>query len=271
MPQDLLQQIDRIIDGQAIRNRSHAIELLVRQSLAPRVSTAVLLAGGPSNNGQIPALTTIQGQPLISLTVGHLVSAGIRNLIVLAGPNEAAIHERLGDGKNLGVTVHYVPEMQPLGTAGALKLAQPYLAGGPFIVVHADVLTDINLTDFIEFHRSEECLATIAVKPRQSEPNYGKVLLQGNRITEFCGASQDQGISIVNTGVYLFEPEVLDLIEAGRPAKLESDVFPRLADVGELSAFLFQGIWFDISSPENYETAKARWQHRGGISHVTRS
>jgi NDP-sugar pyrophosphorylase family protein len=267
LPADLLAQIDSTIDRQRVRNRSHAIELLLRKSLKPAVTTAVLLAGGPSKEEQLPALLPIQGQALIVQTINHLISHGIESFIILAGKNEALIRGLLGNGPYLGAKIHYVGEAQPLGTAGALKVAENYLSSQPFLVFHADILTNINVTDLIDFHTSQNRLATIAVKPRQTGPDYGKVMLEGSQITDFIPDSQDEGISIVSTGVYLFQPEVLSLIGEGASTNLETDVFPKLAKLGELSAFLFQGIWFDISRSKNYETAQIRWQQRGGYSH----
>ncbi len=164
----------------------------------------------------------------------------------------------------MGAEIRYVSEVQPLGTAGALKVAERYLSSQPFLVFHADILTDINVTDLIRFHASQNKLATIAVKPRQTGPDYGKVMLEGSEITDFIPDSQDEGISIVSTGVYLFQPEILAFIGEGANTNLETDVFPKLAKLGELSAFLFQGIWFDISRLQNYESAQIRWQQRGG-------
>jgi NDP-sugar pyrophosphorylase family protein len=109
------------------------------------------------------------------------------------------------------------------------------------------------------FHLQEKTLATMAVKPRDAEKKYGKVMLQGNRITEFSEKGSSEGISIINTGVYLFHPDVLKLIGEDTPAQFEVDVFPKLAALNELSAFLFQGIWFDISDSESYLGAKSRW------------
>ncbi len=267
LPTELLADIDRLIDGRTVRNRSHAIELLLRQSLKPTVSTAVLLAGGKSDLEQLPALLPIQGQALIVRTVNHLIAHGIRSFIILAGENEPLIRNLLGNGHYMGADIHYVGEAQPMGTAGALKAAERYLSDHPFLVFHADILTDINVTDLIKFHSSQNKLATIAVKPRQAGPDYGKVLLEGSDITDFIPESLEEGISIVNTGVYLFEPEVLGLIGEATSATLEKDVFPKLAKLGELSAFLFQGIWFDISRSQNYESAQIRWQNKGGIGH----
>ena len=267
LPADLLAEVDRLIDRQRIRNRSHAIELLLRESLKPKVDTAVLLAGGPGAGEQVPALLPVKGQPLIVRTVNHLIAHGICSFVILAGKNELRIREVLGEDSYMGTQIHYVGEARPLGTAGALKAAERYLASAPFLVFHADILTDVNVTDLVRFHASQQRTATIAVKPRQSGPGYGKVLLEGTEITQFISDIQDRGISIVSTGVYVFEPELLNLIGEGGGTNLETDIFPRLAGQRELSAFLFQGIWFDISQPKNYELAQIRWQQRGGFDH----
>lgn len=266
LPIDLLAEIDRLIDKQTVRNRSHAIELLLRQSLMPSVSTAVLLAGGPGAMDQPPALLPIQGQALIVHMINHLIANGISSIIILAGENEPSIKECLRNGNHPGVEIKFVGEPQPMGTAGALKAAEQYLSDQPFLVLHADILTDINVADFVKFHFSQNKLATIAVKPRPAEPDYGKVMLEGIAITDFIPEGQEQGISIVNTGVYLFDPEILGLFAAGATIRLETDIFPKLAKMGELSAFIFQGIWYDISHPVNYQSAQNRWQQRGGDS-----
>ena len=258
---DLLQQVDRMIDKESIRSRSHAIEVLLRQSLSPSVTTAVLLAGGRHKGVENPALEPIDGQALISRTVHHLQDFGIRSFIILAGRHRRKIEALMGAGERLGATLRYVTEKRPLGTAGALKRAERHLRSGPFLVVHGDVLTNMDIVSFVDFHFNENTLATIAVKPRNTEPNYGKVILQGNKIIDFREKSESQGIGIVNTGVYLFQPEVLDLIDEGK-SQLETDVFPKLARLGELSAFFFQGIWFDISTPKHHRMAEARWKRR---------
>lgn len=206
----------------------------------------------------------IQGQPLILRTVNHLLAHGIRTFVILAGENEQPIRDVLGHGDYMGAKIHYVEETEPLGTGGALKAAEHYLATSAFLVFHADILTDINVADLVKFHFGQKKLATIAAKPRPSNPGYGKVMLEGSQITEFTTDSQDHDISIVNTGVYLFESEILEYIEEGAAVNLETAVFPELASQGQLSAFLFQGIWFDISHPRNYELAQLRWKKRGG-------
>jgi len=259
LDRDLLRQVDQMVDNQSIRNRSHAIESLLRESLQPKATSAVILAGGRPDGAKCPALLPIQDEPLIFITIRHLVKFGIRRIFLLAGPHENAFRRILGDATGLGATVTLLGEGEPMGTAGAVKATEEKLDKEPFLVVHGDVVTNINLADFMAFHRQENCLATIAVKPRDAERKYGKVLLQGNRITQFTETGDSEGISIVNTGVYLLQPEVLSLIDTGQPAQFERHVFPRLAALKELSAYFFQGFWFDIGRPENYRLAQARW------------
>ena len=260
---DVLDRVDRLIGRGEQANRSQAIEALLRRSLEPSVTTAVILAGGEHGVDEIPALVPVDGQALMARTILHLAGYGIRSFVVLAGPYERAIRRLLGDGRGLDVEITYLRERSPRGTAGALKLVEDHVGGDPFLVIHGDVLTDMNIADFIAFHLAEGAIATIAVKPRQSEESFGQVLLQGNRITDFLENRPNAGISIINTGVYLFDPRVFGMIEAGRTSRLEEDVFPRLARMGELSAFLFQGIWYDISSPKNYRRATKRLREKG--------
>jgi NDP-sugar pyrophosphorylase family protein len=259
LDKDILRQVDHMIDHVSIRNRSHAIETILRESLNPEVSTAVILAGGVHQTDVHPARLPIDDRKLIFHTIELLTFYGIQRIFLLTGRDDSAFRAVLKDDDVLGANIIYVLEDHPLGTAGAIKAIEDQLQYETFLVIHADILTNINLADFITFHRQEKTLATIAVKPRDAEKKYGKVMLQGNKITEFSEKGESEGISIINTGVYLLHPDVLKWINDGEVAHFEVDVFPKLAALNELSAFLFQGIWFDISDSESYHRARSRW------------
>lgn len=260
LPKDILKKVDRTIDGKDIRNRSHAIEHLIRKSLSPSLKAAIILAGGKSTRKTPPALISIDGQQLLFIMINHLKKFGVTDFFICAGPWEKSIKQVLLNGEAAGINVKYISESKYLGTAGAIKNTQKVIPHEPFLVIHGDVLTSLNIEDFLLFHENEKTLATIAVKPRIAEKKFGKVLLQGNRITDFYEEEGEKGISIINTGVYLFEPEILDLIPDKGSSSLEKDVFPKLASMRELSAFLFQGIWFDISRLRDRKQAIVRWK-----------
>lgn len=261
LSKDVLKKVDGLVDGKALRSRSHAIEDLLTQSLGEKINTGVILAGGPSK-GRTPSLTKINGRSLISLSLSLLKKYGFTRIYLCAGRDEALVKKEIGGGSGLGTEVTFVKETSSLGTAGVLSKLAKLLSGKTFLVLHGDVLTDINLEDFVSFHQEEKNLATIAVKPRGSEKSYGKVMLQGNKITSF-NEEGSGGINIVNTGIYLFEPEIFDFLPRKGFSTLEKDVFPKLARQGKLSAFLFQGIWFDISRKENLKEAERRWKLTG--------
>lgn len=255
LSQELLRKVDALIDGHTIRNRSHAIESLVKQGLSTQVSTAVILAGGDHKNGSIPALKKINNRPLLAMTLEHLKNYGVTHIVICAGINEAAIKAEFGSGSKFGVTIVYSQENKRLGTAGAIKNAEKYIDDEAFLVINDTTLTNLNLDDLFEFQRQEDTISTICVKPRMSEPKYGQAFLHGNRIVKFMDSSENQGISIVNVGLYVLKREIFDLIKKNTYLNLETDIFPQLAQDKELSAFVFQGSWFDASADESFNEA----------------
>lgn len=263
LPDSLLTQIDDLVDKQTIRNRSHAIEHLVRQSLTPQITTAMILAGGGKHPEKNPLLTEIDGEVLVGLLLKQLNQYGIKHCIICLQKNDSEIRKFAGDGKLFGVTIEYSYESTPLGTAGALKKAEPLLQNdGPFLVIHGDVLTDIKLDAVFDFHLQEGAQATMIVKPKLGTKQFGQVSIQGNRITTFSETGTDSGISIINTGVYVLNKEVLQLIPEKKNTFLETDIFPLLAKKDQLRAYFFQGFWYDISKPGQYQEAVSNWSKR---------
>ncbi len=259
LSKEILSQVDQIIDKKEIKNRSHAIELLVSRAITPHVSEAIVLAGGTKHRF-CPLLARINGHFLFSLILDHLKKFGVTQVLLCVGKFESQLKKKF-PGNIPGLSLIYLHESRPLGTAGAIRAALKSIKSDTFFVLHGDVLTTINLQDFSQFHQSQGSVATIAVKPRAGG-KYGKVILQGDKITEF-GLKGDQGISIVNTGIYLFTKEILNYLPQKTPAALEKDVFPHLAKEGDLSGFIFQGVWFDISQKSDLAAAQARWQKEG--------
>ena len=262
LPEELIKRIDLLIDGINVRNRSHAVERLLEKSLEPELKTAVILAGGKASRLKSP-LKKIGNQYLLSLMFDQLKQYGLTRIVICTTDELAdELITRFGDGQTLGLELIYSREPEPLGTAGALKFAQDKLPSVPFLVVHGDVLTDMNITEFIEFHHRQTSWATIGVKPRLSERSFGRVFLQGNKITQFLSTGSDQGISIVNTGLYILDPKILNLIKPNQKVFLETDIFPKLSKKGLLNAFLFQGLWYDISSKESLTEAITAWSNK---------
>lgn len=261
---DLLKQLDDIIDGVQIRNRSHAIEYLLSQSLAPKISQAVILAGGkgvkmrPLTYEVPKPLIPVSGKPALVYAIEMLRDAGIRDIIIAIGHLGNKIKEEIGNGKKYGVNINYSEETTPLGNAGALRHAFSFLQKKPFVVMNGDVLTGINLSELVAFHDEDRYVATMSLSTEPNTKGYGVALLRGEKIVGFMKQDGKQTTQLVNAGVYVMNPGILGYIPKTGPASLE-DVFVKLADEGKLAGYTFEGPWYEVSTPENYERAIKEW------------
>ena len=91
------------------------------------------------------------------------------------------------------------------------------------------------------------------------ELKYGQVFIQGNKIIKFLETSENSGISIINTGAYVFNHKIFEFFPQKEIFDLEKDVFPSLAKQKQLSASIFQGLWFDVTDENSLKKAKNDW------------
>lgn len=237
---EILHSVDATIDGKNIRNRSHAIESLLLKQLSGSVSQAIILAGGHEhavNN----ALINISGKPLIQHTVELLSSFGISQIFVLTDLPIKTLKNTLSQNN---VTI--IRQRSNLGTAGAINQINGLLNNQPFLVIHGDIYTDINIETFAFFHSKQNKLGTICVKPKLNQQQYGKVMMEGNQITQFFSNPKHSEVGMINTGIYLFNQNILDRIKKHGKNMLETDIFPQLATEGELSGYIFEDMWYEV-------------------------
>ncbi len=268
--EELLAQIDAKIDGITVKNRSHAVELHLRRALQGRVPTrAVILAGGrgtrmrPLTKKVPKPLLEIQGKSLLEHNLNFLKRVGIRDIFLSVGYLKEQVMQRFGDGSQYGLSITYIEEDPdaPLGTAGPLKKASKQLQTSPFVVLNADELKDVNLEKMYKEHLRNEALATIALTTVKDPSLFGAAMLDGNRIIRFVEKPKkgEAPSKLINAGLYIFEPAVLDLIPEGF-AMLETDVFPKLARNEKLYGYPFSGQWFAPESPEYLKKIEQEWQ-----------
>jgi NDP-sugar pyrophosphorylase family protein len=237
---EILHTVDTTIDGKNIRNRSHAIESLLVKQLAGSVSQAIVLAGGHDhaiNN----ALINISGKPLVQHTVELLSAYGISQIFVLTDMSTRSLKAALTQNN---VTI--IRQRENLGTAGAIYQLRDSLNHQPFLVIHGDIYTDVNIETFASFHSKQNKLGTICVKPKLNQQQYGKVIMEGNQITQFFSNPKQSEVGMINTGIYLFDRNILDRIKKRGRNMLETDIFPQLAHEGELSGYIFEGMWYEV-------------------------
>ena len=163
------------------------------------------------------------------------------------------IMDYFGDGSKFGVSIKYIEEDEPLGTAGPLKMAK-HLLNETFIVSNGDELKDINIEEMYALHKQNNALITIALTTVSDPSKYGVARLSGSKILEFIEKpkKEDAPSNLINSGFYIIEPEVIEMIPKGF-AMLEKEIFPRLAKEGRLVGYPFSGYWSDIGTIEKYD------------------
>lgn len=264
---ELLAQIDKRIDGTIIKNRSQQIENLLTNALGAYIpEKAVILVGGkgtrlrPLTLAMPKCMMDVQGKTITEHMFELLKKYGIRNVMLSVGHMKEKVKEYYGNGNKFGVNIRYIEENEPLGTAGPLKLAKPYLKDS-FIVTNGDELKTINIPRMFRLHKRKNALATIALTTVKDPTQYGVAKMSGTRILEFVEKpkAEEAPSNLINAGFYILEPEIIEMLPDGF-SMLEKDVFPQLAKQGRLRGFLTAGQWFDIGSLERYETAKKKWK-----------
>ena len=223
---------------------------------------AVVLVGGEGTRLRPLTYTTpkqllpIVGVPMLVRVLGSLAGHGIDEAVLSLGYRPDAFLAAFPDGMLGGVRLSYAVEEYPLDTAGAVRFAAGE-AGltDTFVVVNGDVLTDLDVSALVEFHRTKGALATISVVSVRDPSRFGVVKTGSDGLVQAFleKPSPEEGAgSCINAGTYVIEPSALERIPSGRPVSVERETFPALASEGRLYAVRSDDYWVDTGTPEAY-------------------
>ncbi|MDT8440039.1 MAG: mannose-1-phosphate guanyltransferase [Desulfuromonadales bacterium] len=194
-------------------------------------------------------------RPILEHIVGLLKEHGITDLILLLYHQPEVIKKYFGDGSEFGVHITYVTPLEDFGTAGAVKAAARHL-DERFLIISGDLLTDFNLSQAIACHEEKQAEATITLTSVTDPLQFGVVITdKQGRITKFLEKPGWGEVfsDTINTGIYILEPTVLDLIPPGENRDWSKDVFPKMLETGAaLYGCSLDGYWADIGNPEAY-------------------
>jgi len=242
---------------------------------------AVILAGGkgvrlaPLTQVIPKPLVPLGGKPILEIVLQQLRSQGFRRITLAVGYMADLIQAYFGDGSRLDLELDYSFETQPLGTAGPLALIDGL--DETFLVMNADVLTDLDFRALVDYHRHTGAIATVSAYERQVQIDLGVIIKDGDtRILDYV--EKPSYTHLVSMGVYIFEPTVLDFIRsyqtgvevAGEELQPlpggNSPKPPGYLDFPDLVKYLlschqpvhfypFTGYWLDIGRHEDYAKA----------------
>jgi mannose-1-phosphate guanylyltransferase len=198
----------------------------------------------------------IVGVPMLERVLAHLASHGVDEAVLSLGYLPDAFMEAYPDGHAAGIRLTYAVEPEPLDTAGAVRFAATYGGiDGTFVVVNGDVLTDLDLTSLVDFHRQSGAEGTIALHPVPDPSAFGVVPTDDDgRVTAFVEKPPRvvAPTNEINAGTYVLEASVLDRIAPSGRVSIERETFPAMVKSGVLFARAEDGYWLDTGTPASF-------------------
>jgi NDP-sugar pyrophosphorylase family protein len=219
---------------------------------------AVILAGGkgtrlaPYTTVLPKPLMPIGEMPILEIVIRQLERHGFDDLTLAVGYLAELLMAYCGDGSKFNVKLGYSREEQPLGTAGPIALV-PEL-NDTFLVMNGDLLTSLDYTDMLKYHRERGALASIACYQRDVKIDLGVIEVDSdNWVAEYI--EKPTYHYSVSMGIYLFEPEILNYIPRNQRLELPELVTKLMGQGQRVNVYQFDGYWLDIGRPDDYEKA----------------
>jgi dTDP-glucose pyrophosphorylase len=245
----VLDQAGRLVGLETFR------ELL---NVSRRDNWVLLMAGGlgtrlqPMTNDHPKPLLVVGDKPILETILEGLIAAGFHRFCISLHYRGQQIREYFGDGSRWGVTVQYVEEDTPLGTAGALSLLDD-VDDRPVVMMNGDVLTKLDFNALLDFHSSMRADMTLCVREYDMQVPFGVVEGEDSLITSIIEKPVHR--FFVNAGVYVIAAEV---VAAARPVQridMPDLVKKFLADKRKVAMFPVHEYWIDVGRPDDFRRA----------------
>src|SRR2546427_5759352 len=224
------------------------------------VVRAFVLCGGPGTRlrpvlaDRPKSMALISGTPFLQLLLERLRCQGVSDVILGTGYMAEKIERYFGCGNKFAVRIRYSREHEPLGTGGALKLAEP-LISDPVLVLNGDSYVEWDLVPALELFKTKDADLVIVLQAVADVTRYGSVALdQDGRVTQFVEKGDAAGHGLINAGVYLLRKQIVRDLPAGTAISLEREVFPQLHR--GVYGLRSTGLFIDIGIPDDLNRAQ---------------
>lgn len=208
-------------------------------------------------------------QPMLEHWLCALQQQGVKEVVVNVHHHARQFQEWLGDGRRWGMTLTVSHETQILGTAGALKRVEKYLGDAPFVVLNADVLTDLDVTALWHWHLARpNAMVTMALRPDPAARHYGAVTVDAaERVVQIngrpVGATRPVTKERMFTGIQVVSPQVLDSIPPNCEIGTTTEIYPQFIAADQaIYGYDHHGYWMDVGVPQRYR--QAHWDMLAG-------
>lgn len=240
--------------------KGKVVDLLLRRDFLDEgqiALQAVIMAGGfgtrlrPMTEDVPKPMIPVGEKPVLEHIINRLSGCGIKEIKITTHYLSDKIKDYFGDGKNFDVTLDYINEENPLGTAGALSQIED--AKDPLLVINGDILTDIDFGKMFEFHREQRADLTVGVRRYEFQVPYGVIQCEGSEIQAIHEKPLHQ--FFVNAGIYILQPQILTFIPKEQRYDMTDLIKRLISENKNVVSFPIREYWLDIGQPTDLEKA----------------
>lgn len=246
-----------------VDEQGHIVDLEIFHELVNKrllSNTVFLMAGGfgtrlhPLTHDCPKPMLKVGGKPILELILEGFIRVGFNRFYISTHYLPEMVREHFGDGSRWGVTIDYVHEDSPLGTAGALGLLPHHEINAPMLVMNGDLMTTLDYRELLEFHIQNDCAATMCVREFEIQVPYGVIQSEGSFVKSIVEKPVQK--LHVNAGIYVLSPELIRSVQSGKridmPALLECSI----AEGNRVAMFPVHEYWLDIGRMEDFKRAQ---------------
>jgi NDP-mannose synthase len=225
---------------------------------------AVIMAGGkgtrlaPFTKVLPKPLIPLGDYPIVEIIMCQLREAGFSDITLAVNYLAHLFQAYFNNGERLGIHIDYSIETEPLGTAGPLTLIDGL--DEPFLMMNADLLTDMDFGDLYAYHLQNNAAITMALYPREVRIDFGVIELDDGARIQRC-REKPAYTYLVNMGIYVVSPEVLQYLPYGQHFDF-TDLVDLVREHGhDVYGYVFDGEWMDLGRIDDFTEASEHYQH----------
>ena len=238
----------------------------------PRIDTPVLvMAGGrgvrlrPFTDTVPKPMLEIGGDPMLEIIVERLVLQGFHRFYMSLHYLPQVITSHFGDGSPWGCSIEYLIEEAPLGTGGALGLLPAGLEGD-VLVTNGDVVTNLDYSEMLSFHRQHRADLTVCTRTHEMEVPFGVITQSDMQVKQIVEKPVHR--TLINTGVYVVGEEARARVEPGRWLQMTDLISRLIGDARPVASFTTNAEWADVGRPDDLHQVRQRAEEAARLSWI---
>jgi dTDP-glucose pyrophosphorylase len=221
-----------------------------------------IMAGGfgkrlrPLTDNTPKPLLKIGSKPILEIIISQFISEGFHDFYISTHYKSKMIEDYFGDGSLFGISIVYVHEETPLGTAGALGLLSKYLSKKnnlPIIMMNGDLLTKVNFNYLLDYHSKKNGIATICSREYKIQVPYGVIISKAGKVVEI--EEKPEHKFLVNAGIYIVSRELMELVDSDHYIDMPHLLEREIEKGNDVSIFPLHEYWLDIGNMSELESA----------------